>query len=110
MFKCRRANTSIFEIPAKENSQTIKQLLKQVTRYPGLEETYYASLTKRLHALKEAGYIKETKTTRESAKIQTFYELKPKKPTSLCCSKKTACRTYLTKPQTYRQPQSCYHC
>lgn len=80
MFKDRaaRSNTAIFEILAKESPQTIKQLLKQVTRYPGLEETYYASLTKRLHALREAGYIKETKTTQEDTKAQTSYELKPK--------------------------------
>ncbi|MEM3880345.1 MAG: hypothetical protein QXD19_01195 [Candidatus Bathyarchaeia archaeon] len=91
MFKDRaaRANTAIFEILAKESSQTIKRLLKQVTRYPSLEETYYASLTKRIRALKEAGYIKETKTTQESTKTQTRYELKPKAYLSMLLKENT---------------------
>ena len=63
MFQGRaaRANSAIFDILAKESPQTIKQLLKKITKYEGLEETYYASLTKRLHNLKETGLIEETK-------------------------------------------------
>ncbi len=46
-----RANAAIFDALAMESPQTIKQLLKKISRYEGLEETYYASLTKRLHSL-----------------------------------------------------------
>lgn len=73
-----RANAAIFDSLAKESPQTIKQLLKQITRYEGLEETYYASLTKRLHSLIESGYLKEAKSTKEGSKGQTNYELQMK--------------------------------
>jgi len=53
-----RLNRAIFEILAKESPQPLKQLYKKINKQKGLEETYYASLTKRLHALQEAGYIK----------------------------------------------------
>jgi len=56
-----RANAAIFEVLTKESPQTIKQLLKKISGYEGLEETYYASLTKRLRNLKEAGFIQEIK-------------------------------------------------
>lgn len=73
-----RANAAIFDALAKESPQTIKQLLKQITRYEGLEETYYASLTKRLHALIESGYLKEANPSTEDSKGQTNYELRTK--------------------------------
>jgi hypothetical protein len=76
--RAARANSAIFEVLAKESPQTIKQLLKKIRQYDGLEETYYASLTKRLHALQERGYIKETKPTHKAAKEQTRYELRIK--------------------------------
>jgi DNA-binding PadR family transcriptional regulator len=76
--RAARANSAIFEVLAKQGPQTIKQLLKQISKYEGLEETYYASLTKRLHALQETGYIKENKPTRKGAKEQTRYELRTK--------------------------------
>lgn len=76
--RAARANSAIFEVLAKESPQTIKQLLKQISKYDGLEETYYASLTKRLHVLQETGYIKETKLTRKGTKEQTRYELRTK--------------------------------
>jgi hypothetical protein len=56
-----RANAAIFEVLARESPQTIKQLLKKITKYEGLEETYYASLTKRLRNLTETGLIEEIK-------------------------------------------------
>jgi DNA-binding PadR family transcriptional regulator len=76
--RAARANSAIFEVLAKESPQTIKQLLKKIRQYDGLEETYYASLTKRLHALQETGYIKENKPTRKGAKEQTRYQLRTK--------------------------------
>jgi len=76
--RAARANAAILEVLAKESPQTIKQLLKKISKYEGLEETYYASLTKRLHVLQETGYIKETKSTRKNAKEQTRYELRTK--------------------------------
>ena len=57
-----RANAAIFDALVRESPQTIKQLLKKITKYEGLEETYYASLTKRLHNLMETGFIQEIKT------------------------------------------------
>lgn len=57
--RAARANTAIFEVLAKESPQTIKQILKKITKYEGLEETYYASLTKRLRNLTENGFIEE---------------------------------------------------
>jgi 5'-deoxynucleotidase YfbR-like HD superfamily hydrolase len=76
--RATRANSAIFEVLARESPQTIKQLLKQIRKYDGLEETYYASLTKRLHALQETGYIKETKPTRKGSREQTRYQLRTK--------------------------------
>ena len=62
-----RANAAIFEVLAIESPQTIKQLLKKITKYEGLEETYYASLTKRLRNLTEIGLIEEIKSNRKGA-------------------------------------------
>jgi predicted transcriptional regulator len=65
--RAARANAAIFEVLAKESPQTIKQILKKITRYEGLEETYYASLTKRLHNLSEMGFIEEIKPEQKGA-------------------------------------------
>lgn len=62
-----RANTAIFDALASESPQTIKQLLKKITKYEGLEETYYASLTKRLRNLTETGLIEEIKSNQKGA-------------------------------------------
>jgi hypothetical protein len=62
-----RANAAIFDALAKESPQTIKQLLKKITKYEGLEETYYASLTKRLRNLRETGLIEEIKPNQKGA-------------------------------------------
>ena len=73
--RAARANAAIFDILAKESPQTIKRLLKRIKKYEGLEEIYYASLTKRLHRLQETGYIREAKQKQKDAKNQTSYEL-----------------------------------
>jgi DNA-binding HxlR family transcriptional regulator len=73
-----RANLAIFDTLAKESPKNIKQLFKQISKYEGLEEIYYASLTKRLHRLQESGFIGEAKTAQENSKGQTNYELKMK--------------------------------
>lgn len=65
--RAARANAAIFEVLAKESPQTIKQILKKITKYEGLEETYYASLTKRLHNLTETGFIEEIKSKQKGA-------------------------------------------
>jgi len=65
---------AIFDAFAKVSPQTIKQLLKQISKYEGLEETYYASLTKRLHSLQETRYVKEAKQTKEEPNGQAKYE------------------------------------
>ncbi len=64
VFKGREAklNRAIFEILA-ESLQTISNLQKQLSKQKGLSGVYYASLTKRIHVLKETGYIKEIKPT-----------------------------------------------
>jgi hypothetical protein len=62
-----RTNAAIFDILADESPQTIKQLLKKITNYEGLQEIYYASLTKRLHNLVEIGLIEEIKPSRKGA-------------------------------------------
>lgn len=62
-----RANAAIIDALAKESPQTIKQILKKITKYEGLEETYYASLTKRLRNLREIGLIEEIEPNRKGA-------------------------------------------
>jgi hypothetical protein len=76
--RAARANSAIFEILAKESSLNIKEILKKITRYEGLEETYYASLTKRLRCLKEKGLIEEVEQAQNGTKQQTEYELQIK--------------------------------
>ena len=65
--KAGRANAAIFVALAMESPQTIKQLLKKITKYEGLEETYYASLTKRLRNLTETGLIEGIKPNQKGA-------------------------------------------
>ncbi|HLN90123.1 MAG TPA: hypothetical protein VK253_08660 [Candidatus Binatia bacterium] len=62
-----RSNAAIIDALAKESPQTIKQILKKITKYEGLEETYYASLTKRLRNLTEIGLIEEIKPNQKGA-------------------------------------------
>ena len=62
-----RTNAAIIDALAKESPQTIKQILKKITKYEGLEETYYASLTKRLRNLTETGLIEEIKLNQKGA-------------------------------------------
>jgi hypothetical protein len=76
--RAARANDAIFDVLAKESPLTIKQLLKQISKYEGLEETYYASLTKRLHRLQETGYVGEARLAQEGFKVPTSYELRTK--------------------------------
>jgi predicted transcriptional regulator len=76
--RAARANVAILDVLAKESPQTIKQLLKQISKYEGLEEIYYASLTKRLNRLHELGYIGEAQPNQEDSKDQTSYELRMK--------------------------------
>jgi hypothetical protein len=76
--RAARANSAIFEILAKESPQNIKQILKTITRCEGLEETYYASLTKRLRRLRETDFVGEAKQTQKEAKEQIRYELRIK--------------------------------
>lgn len=71
--KAGRANAAISEVLVKESPQTIKQILKKITKYEGLEETYYASLTKRLRNLTEIGLIEEIKPNQKGA--PTCYRL-----------------------------------
>ncbi len=73
-----RANSAIFDVLVKENPQKIKRILKLITKFEGLEETYYASLNKRLHALKKAGYVGEVPPSKDDSKNQTSYELRIK--------------------------------
>ena len=68
-----RANSAIFDVLAKESPLTIKQILKKISKYEGLEETYYASLTKRLRNLTETGFIKEIEPAKKGA--PTSYQL-----------------------------------
>ncbi len=75
--KAARANLAIFDALAKTSPQNIKQLQKRLKKYKGLDEIYYASLTKRLHAL-EAEYVGKAKQAQGEAKDQTSYELRTK--------------------------------
>lgn len=76
--KAARVNVAIFGTLVKEKPQTTKQLLKQISKQKGLEETYYASLTKRLHCLQETGYIGEAQPAQTGSKSQASYELRIK--------------------------------
>jgi predicted transcriptional regulator len=74
--KAGRANGAIFDVLSGESPQTIKQILKKIGKYEGLEEMYYASLIRRLHSLQESSYIGET--AKEGFKGQKRYELRLK--------------------------------
>jgi hypothetical protein len=56
--RAARANRAIFDTLVQKSPQTLKELLRHVCRYPGLEEMYYASLTKRLRCLEAGGYVR----------------------------------------------------
>jgi hypothetical protein len=79
VFKGREArlNRAIFETLAAEGPQTISNLQKQISKYRGLRETYYASVSKRIRCLEETGYITQVKPNPEGTKA-VAYELRPK--------------------------------
>ena len=62
-----RANAAIIDALVKESPQTIKQILKKITKYEGLDETYYSSLTKRLRNLTKIGLLEEIKPNQKGA-------------------------------------------
>lgn len=66
---------AVFEVLA-EHPQNVKEIRNQIIKRKGLEETYYASLTKRLHHLEETCYIGKAKST-EGFKAQC-YEMRVK--------------------------------
>ena len=76
--KAAKANLAIFVALIKETHQNSKQLLRQISKQKGLEELYYASLTKRLHCLQKTGYVREAKPTEPDSKSPTCYELRIK--------------------------------
>jgi hypothetical protein len=100
-----RANAAIFEVLAKGSPQTIKQILKKITKYEGLEETYYAILTKRPRNLTEIGLIEGIKPNRKGN--PTCYKLCIKAILEWF-SRKIVCKTSLTKQQKKKQLISCY--
>lgn len=59
VFKGREAklNRAIFKTLALDGPQTISELQKRLSKQNDLEGTYYASLTKRIRCLQDAGYI-----------------------------------------------------
>lgn len=59
IFKGREANLNraIFAILAKEGPKSIVELQRQLSKQKRLHGTYYASVSKRIHSLEEAGYI-----------------------------------------------------
>lgn len=75
--KAVRANLAIFDALSKETPLTIRQLRNRIIKYKGLEETYYDSLTKRLHCLQNKGYVGEANSKQERLKAQA-YELRTK--------------------------------
>lgn len=77
MGKEARLNLAIFEVLAKDSPQTIKELRTQVIKQKSLEETYYASLTKRLRSLQETGYVKKIQPVKPGSNLQ-FFELRIK--------------------------------
>jgi hypothetical protein len=74
VFKGREAklNRAIIETLALQGPLTIPKLRKQVIRHKGLEETYYASLNKRIHRLEETGYVRPTKKAEGTSKAQGY--------------------------------------
>jgi DNA-binding Lrp family transcriptional regulator len=60
VFKGREANLNraIFAILAKEGPKSIVELQRQLSKRKGLHGTYYASVSKRIRSLEEAGYIR----------------------------------------------------
>lgn len=61
VFKGREAklNRAIFKTLALYGPQTISELQKRLSKQKDLEGTYYASLTKRIRCLQNAGYINQ---------------------------------------------------
>jgi len=102
-----RANAAIFEVLAKESPQTIKQILKKIIKYEGLQETYYASLTKRLRNLREIGLIEEIKPNQKGAPAS--YRLCPRR-SSQWFSRKIVCKKSLIRQQISRQVTFCWQC
>ena len=81
VFKGREAklNYAIFRSLATEGPQTINDLHKKLSKQKNLEGTYYASLTKRMHCLEAAGYIKQAANTPIQTGFKvTHYELHAK--------------------------------
>lgn len=78
IFKGREAklNRAIIEILTLQGSLTIPELRKQIAKRKGLEETYYASLFKRVRRLEETGYVRAIVKAEESR--TQAYEVRPK--------------------------------
>ncbi|MCW4044783.1 MAG: hypothetical protein NWE94_04625 [Candidatus Bathyarchaeota archaeon] len=80
VFKGREAklNRAIFETLAVKGPQTMEALLKQINKKGNLRGIYYASLTKRIKHLEEAGYTAQVKQAPASSSRAALYKLQVK--------------------------------
>jgi Trm5-related predicted tRNA methylase len=78
VFKGREArlNRAIFQSLALKGAQTIYDIHKHVKIFRGLIYTYYGNVNKRVRALQQLGYVKETNIKSTKAGFEaTEYEL-----------------------------------
>lgn len=80
LFKGREAklNHAIFETLAARGPQTKRNMQKEISKQKGLSGTYYASVSKRISALEESGYVRQVKPTQEGSSKAAVYELRAK--------------------------------
>ena len=78
VFKGREArlNRAIFQTLALKGGQTIYDIHKHVRTFRGLKYTYYGNVNKRVRALQQLGYVKESNIKSTKAGFEaTDYEL-----------------------------------
>jgi Trm5-related predicted tRNA methylase len=77
VFKGREArlNRAIFQSLALKGAQTIYDIHKHVRTFRGLKYTYYGNINKRVRALQQLGYVKESNIKSTKAGFEaTEYE------------------------------------
>jgi hypothetical protein len=78
VFKGREAklNRAVFQSLALKGAQTIYDIHKHVKTFRGLKYTYYGNVNKRVRALQQLGYVKESNIKSTKAGFEaTEYEL-----------------------------------
>ena len=80
VFKGREArlNRAIFQVLARKEPLTTREIRKAVTQIRRIKRTSYSTINKRVRSLEDSGYLTKAAVKERPGGIANYYELSPK--------------------------------